>query len=259
MIIALWWYARSRARDQVMLLLLLMMMMISSLTLSHFVVIVCLFCPFLVYHCFVFYTLTLPIALYILLYVISLLLSNSIEPIAVLSLLLLLASCSFEVFHNVPVTHRFKDYRIAMHTCSNIWWRDFKSVIKREGNIKSLMGTIFNRLKFKCYHCAYMRLSVCVCVCLPFSLSLFLCVYKLMHASELLLGWWRLLFFICCCCCGDTISHLQTVEYQFTWRSHTSISISIAPLTAHRELGGSVFFCVTCYLSLLDGWMYGYK
>lgn len=251
MIIALWWYARSRARDQVMLLLLLMMMMISSLTLSHFVVIVCLFCPFLVYHCFVFYTLTLPIALYILLYVISLLLSNSIEPIAVLSLLLLLASCSFEVFHNVPVTHRFKDYRIAMHTCSNIWWRDFKSVIKREGNIKSLMGTIFNRLKFKCYHCAYMRLSVCAFTFLSF--SLFVCVYA--NACEwvtvglvaftflhlLLLLWWYYLTST-----NGGISIYLTITHQHQ-HQHRTIN------STQRAWRQCLFLCHLLFISL--GWM----
>lgn len=94
------------------------------------------------------------------------------------------------------------------------------SAKKREGDTDSSMGTNFNRLQFKCYHCAYVTARVCVWFSLSFSSF---SLRMLIHACELPLVAFTF-FFVCCG--GDTISHSYThsnVEYQFTWRSYTQI------------------------------------
>lgn len=85
-------------------------------------------------------------------------------------------------------------------------------------------------------------------LCFSFSLYLSLSFCKYTHSISVSYCWWRLHFVICYC--GDTI--LQRHIY-------IRGGISIYPTITHQNhrFGGSVSFCVTCYLSLLDRWMDG--
>lgn len=178
MIIVLW-YARSRARDQVMLLLLLTMVMISSLTLSHIVVIVCLFCSFLVLlllRIFFLHTLTLPIVLHILPWCYftcaQWLLSYQSECCLFLPSLLASWSSRCSIMYQQHIDWKRLSHTLCIYALKFLVKRGMRWVMKREGNRDNSMGTNFNRLQFKCYHCVYEAVrvflslsffSLCVC------------------------------------------------------------------------------------------------